>query len=74
MDGLVLDHVQIAIPAGGEDEARQFFGELLGLTEIPKPHEMAGRGGCWFQLGIRVAPSLLPSYRTPYGSATPGKS
>ena len=53
MDGLVLDHVQIAIPAGGEGEARQFFGELLGLTEIPKPHEMAGRGGCWFQLGDR---------------------
>lgn len=47
----VLDHVQIAIPAGGEDEARHFFGDLLGLLEIPKPREMQGRGGCWFELG-----------------------
>ena len=53
MAALTLDHVQIAIPAGGEDEARAFFGELLGLAEIPKPAELAGRGGCWFQLGNR---------------------
>jgi catechol 2,3-dioxygenase-like lactoylglutathione lyase family enzyme len=49
----VLDHVQIAIPPGGEDQARIFFGELLGLAEIPKPAELGGRGGCWFQLGDR---------------------
>ena len=53
MSGVVLDHVQIAIPAGGEDKARAFFGELLGLPEIPKPEQMRGRGGCWFQLGDR---------------------
>jgi catechol 2,3-dioxygenase-like lactoylglutathione lyase family enzyme len=43
-----LDHVQLAIPAGGEDEARRFYGVLLGLTEVPKPAALAGRGGCWF--------------------------
>lgn len=53
MGGPTLDHVQIAIPAGGEDQARRFFGDLLGLTELPKPLELAGRGGCWFQLGGR---------------------
>ena len=53
MDGPTLDHVQIAIPAGGEDQARRFFGDLLGLTELSKPLELAGRGGCWFQLGDR---------------------
>ena len=53
MGATVLDHVQIAIPAGGEVQARRFFGELLGLAEIPKPGELAGRGGCWFQLGDR---------------------
>jgi catechol 2,3-dioxygenase-like lactoylglutathione lyase family enzyme len=53
MAGPVLDHVQIAIPQGGEDQARIFFTELLGLAEIPKPTELGGRGGCWFQLGDR---------------------
>ena len=43
-------HVQIAIPAGGEGAARDFYGGLLGLTEIPKPPELAKRGGCWFEL------------------------
>ncbi|MCY3575903.1 MAG: VOC family protein [bacterium] len=43
-------HVQVAIPIGGEDTAREFYGELLGLKEIPKPSELAKRGGCWFEL------------------------
>ncbi len=46
-----LDHVQVAIPAGGEDAARAFFGTLIGLVEIPKPDELRGRGGCWFEIG-----------------------
>ena len=43
-----IDHVQLAMPAGGEDAARAFYGGLLGLTEVPKPDPLAGRGGCWF--------------------------
>ena len=43
-------HVQVAIPVGGEDVAREFYGGLLGLTEVPKPPELAKRGGCWFDL------------------------
>ena len=43
-------HVQVAIPGGGEDEARAFYGGLLGLAEVPKPPELAKRGGCWFEL------------------------
>ncbi len=45
-----ITHVQVAIPAGSEDEARAFYGGLLGLNEIPKPSELAKRGGCWFEL------------------------
>ena len=45
-----VTHVQVAIPMGGEDEARGFYGGLLGLKEIPKPPELAKRGGCWFEL------------------------
>lgn len=43
-----IDHVQLGMPAGGEDDARRFYGELLGLAEVPKPAALAGRGGCWF--------------------------
>ncbi len=43
-------HVQIAIPESGEEEARAFYGGLLGLTEVAKPPELAKRGGCWFKL------------------------
>ena len=50
-----IDHVQLAIPVGGEETARAFYGALLGLTEQPKPGEMAKRGGCWFeQDGLKV--------------------
>jgi catechol 2,3-dioxygenase-like lactoylglutathione lyase family enzyme len=48
-----LDHVQIAAPIGGEAEARRFFGEICGMTELPKPPEMAKRGGCWFACGAQ---------------------
>jgi catechol 2,3-dioxygenase-like lactoylglutathione lyase family enzyme len=43
-----IDHVQLAIPEGGEDAARAFYGALLGLPEVPKPPALAARGGCWF--------------------------
>ena len=46
-----IDHVQIAIPVGGEAQARPFYGDLLGLTEVPKPAELAKRGGAWFEQG-----------------------
>jgi predicted enzyme related to lactoylglutathione lyase len=46
-----IDHVQVAIPGGGEALARRFYGDLLGLTEIPKPPNLAARGGAWFQCG-----------------------
>lgn len=48
---LSIDHVQIAMPAGEEEKARAFYMELLEFTEIPKPPELAKRGGAWFQSG-----------------------
>lgn len=44
-----LDHIQLAMPAGGEAEARRFYGEVLGLRELAKPAPLAARGGCWFE-------------------------
>src|SRR5271156_3830937 len=46
-----IDHVQLAMPAGKEEEARAFYGRVLGIPEIPKPVNLAKRGGCWFERG-----------------------
>jgi catechol 2,3-dioxygenase-like lactoylglutathione lyase family enzyme len=48
---IAIDHVQLAMPVGEEGRARGFYGELLGMTEIAKPEELAKRGGCWFGSG-----------------------
>lgn len=45
-----LDHIQIAIPKGGEARARAFWCEVLGLSEIPKPEALQARGGLWLTL------------------------
>ena len=46
-----LDHVQVAAPPGCEDDARRFYGKLLGLEEIAKPEVLRARGGVWFRTG-----------------------
>lgn len=46
---LSIAHIQIAIPPGEEDQARVFYRDILGFNEIPKPAELAKRGGAWFQ-------------------------
>lgn len=46
-----IDHVQLAMPAGREAEARAFYGGLLGIPERVKPPELAARGGAWFESG-----------------------
>lgn len=46
-----IHHVQVSIPAGGEDAARHFYGGLFDFQEISKPANLAQRGGVWFQTG-----------------------
>jgi catechol 2,3-dioxygenase-like lactoylglutathione lyase family enzyme len=48
---IAIDHVQVAIPPGGEPAARAFFVGLLGMSEEVKPEPLASRGGCWFRAG-----------------------
>jgi catechol 2,3-dioxygenase-like lactoylglutathione lyase family enzyme len=43
--------VQVAAPPGCEEEARRFYGGLLGLAEVEKPEPLRSRGGTWFALG-----------------------
>ncbi len=49
-----IDHVQVAIPMGSEPSAREFYGTVLGMDEVPKPPALAVRGGCWFTAGNAV--------------------
>ena len=46
-----IDHVQLAMPVGGEETARRFYFDVLGMTELAKPPELAKRGGRWFLSG-----------------------
>ena len=63
---LSIDHVQLAMPADEEEKARDFFINILGFHEIPKPAELAKRGGAWFesenvQLHIGVESDFHPA-------------
>ena len=63
-----IHHVQIAMPQGGEDAARQFYGDLLGLQELPKPASLRDRGGVWFrsdtlELHIGVDHPFVPAIK-----------
>jgi len=44
-----LHHVQVACPSGGEEVARRFYTEGLGMAEADKPAALRGRGGAWFR-------------------------
>jgi catechol 2,3-dioxygenase-like lactoylglutathione lyase family enzyme len=63
---LAFDHVQLAMPPGREDDARAFYVSVCGMTELPKPAELAQRGGAWFasgelQLHLGIEPGFQPS-------------
>jgi catechol 2,3-dioxygenase-like lactoylglutathione lyase family enzyme len=66
-----IDHVQLAMPAGKGDTAREFYGALLGMAELPKPLELAKRGGCWFASGgVQIHLGVETEFR-PAGKAHP---
>ena len=46
---VAIDHVQLAMPPGGEADAEAFYEGLLGLPRVPKPPHLEPRGGCWFE-------------------------
>jgi catechol 2,3-dioxygenase-like lactoylglutathione lyase family enzyme len=65
-----LDHVQLCVPRGAEDMAREFYGGLLGLKELEKPEPLRANGGLWFeiadvQLHIGVEDAAAKSKRHP---------
>ncbi|WAJ70413.1 VOC family protein [Catenovulum adriaticum] len=50
---LIIDHVQISIPKNSEPQARQFYCQLLGFTEIEKPDNLKAGGGLWLEAGTQ---------------------
>ena len=59
-----IDHVQLAMPSGQEQAARNFYAGVLGMREIPKPVELAARGGCWFESGgVHIHLGVEPEFR-----------
>jgi hypothetical protein len=64
------DHVQVAIPRGGEDEARAYYRDLLGMAEQLKPPALAARGGAWFASGSAV---LHLGVEEPFAAERPGR-
>ncbi|MFS0782585.1 VOC family protein [Bacillus sp. 1P06AnD] len=61
-----IDHIQLAAPKGSEEEARAFFGGILGLAEVEKPEHLKERGGVWFSIGsqqihIGIEHSFIPA-------------
>lgn len=59
-----IHHVQIAAPPGSEEDARRFYGTILGLDEVPKPANLAGRGGAWFRgRGVEIHVGVEADFR-----------
>ncbi len=66
-----LDHVQVAIPRGGEGQAGAFYRSLLDMAELAKPPALAARGGCWFGSGAAVLHLGVEEPFTPARKAHP---
>jgi catechol 2,3-dioxygenase-like lactoylglutathione lyase family enzyme len=63
---LALEHVQLAMPAGQEDAAEEFYGGVLGFRRVEKPPHLEARGGCWFEangvnLHLGVEANFVPA-------------
>jgi catechol 2,3-dioxygenase-like lactoylglutathione lyase family enzyme len=72
-----LHHVQLAIPPGGEEVAREFYRGVLGMAELAKPEALRARGGCWFRGGdweihLGVEPAFAPARKAHPGVLVDG--
>lgn len=59
-----IHHVQLAMPAGHEDAARDFYSGIFGIPEVPKPPDLAKRGGVWFENGeVKIHLGVDPDFK-----------
>ncbi|MBD0724742.1 glyoxalase [Flavobacterium sp. L1I52] len=45
-----LDHVQVCIPIGEEERARNFYCNILGLQELERPKSIQNIAGFWLKI------------------------
>jgi len=67
---LAVEHVQLAVPRGMENATRAFYQGLLGIPEVPKPPELAKRGGAWFEHGALKIHLGVVTNSAPHGRRT----
>lgn len=48
---VALSHVNVTVPANAEAAAKEFYGTVLGLRELPKPAGTRQNVGAWYELG-----------------------
>jgi len=46
-----INHVNVTVAKSLEEATKHFYGDVMGLKEVPKPESSRGRGGAWYQLG-----------------------
>jgi catechol 2,3-dioxygenase-like lactoylglutathione lyase family enzyme len=64
MPAIAIEHVQLAMPQGREEQARDFYSGILGIPEVPKPPELAKRGGAWFEkVGLKIHLGVEADFR-----------
>ena len=61
-----IQHIQVAVPPGGEAAGRRFYGHLLGVRVVEKPEHLRQRSVAWFDtvsllLQLGVEPAFRPS-------------
>lgn len=61
-----LDHLQLAIPKGAEEECRGFWVGILDFRELTKPEALQARGGLWLrndhtEIHLGVEPGFRPA-------------
>jgi ubiquinone/menaquinone biosynthesis C-methylase UbiE/catechol 2,3-dioxygenase-like lactoylglutathione lyase family enzyme len=66
-----FDHVQVTAPRDGEEQAKAFYGGVLGLEEVAKPAVLQGRGGAWYRCGAQQVHLGLEDDFTPQRKAHP---
>jgi catechol 2,3-dioxygenase-like lactoylglutathione lyase family enzyme len=45
-----IQHVSVPMPSDGMQEARHFYGRVLGLTQIAQPSSLAPDSVIWFRI------------------------
>ena len=64
VETMKLQHVSSPFPDGEQERVRRFYGEVLGLREVPVPRSL-GAGLVWFEAGGGLELHLFPGEGVP---------